>query len=48
MSEMTHQMAQRLLTALDRVEQLYPTNLLATGDVPPVLTTSSGHPESEQ
>ena len=34
MSEMARQLAQRLLEALSRVEQLYPTDLSATGDVP--------------
>jgi hypothetical protein len=31
---MARQLAQRLLEALSRVEQLYPTHLSATGDVP--------------
>ena len=31
---MARQLAQRLLEALSRVEQLYPTDLSATGDVP--------------
>jgi hypothetical protein len=33
-SEMARQLAERLLAALRRVEQLYPTDLSATGDVP--------------
>ncbi|MGD9620679.1 MAG: hypothetical protein AB7G47_09770 [Mycolicibacterium sp.] len=49
MSEMARQMAQRLLTALDRVEQLYPRNPLATGDVPETLNAApSGQPDNEQ
>jgi hypothetical protein len=31
---MARQLAQRLLAALRRVEELYPTDLSATGDVP--------------
>jgi len=31
---MARQLAERLLAALRRVEQLYPTDLSATGDVP--------------
>lgn len=47
-SEMARQMAQRLLTALDHVEQLYSTNPLATGDVPETLATPpSGQPETK-
>ncbi len=46
-SEMAHQMAQRLLTALDHVEKLYPTNTLETGDVPPTLSVpSQGQPNN--
>lgn len=46
---MARQLAQRLLTALSRVEQLYPTDLSATGDVPEAPDApSASQPEKKE
>lgn len=46
-SEMARQLAERLLAALSRVEQLYPTDLTATGDVPETPDAPPAPPEEE-
>ena len=48
MSEVARQLADRLLSALSRVEQLYPADLSATGDVPEAPEApSASQPEEE-
>lgn len=44
---MARQLAERLLAALSRVEQLYPTDLTATGDVPETPDAPPAQPEEE-
>ncbi|WP_333890617.1 hypothetical protein [Mycolicibacterium gadium] len=46
MSEMARQLADRLLSTLSRLEQLYPADLSATGDVPE--GPSASQPEEEE
>lgn len=45
MGEMARQLADRLLSALSRAEQLFPAALSATGDVPEA--PSASQPEEE-
>lgn len=49
MGEMARQLADRLLSAMSRVEQLYPADLSATGDVPEApAAPSASQPEEEE